>query len=98
MHPSREQRKDGYCSALYFLFRAAIASTTIIRLKVRSSVAKVKPNGVRLRKRPTSAVTAKLNPIDKVNLSISSKVFLLGNRVSVRQYPGRKTAKTNANA
>jgi len=53
--------------------------------RVRSAVVRVKPNGVKLKKRPTSAVTAKLNPMEKVNLSISSIEFFLGNRVSVKQ-------------
>ena len=43
------------------------------------------PNGVKLKKRPTNAVTAKLNPMEKVNLSISSSAFFSGNRDSVRQ-------------
>jgi len=53
--------------------------------RARSAVVRVKPNGAKLKKRPTSAVTAKLNPTDKVNLSISSIEFFPGNRVSVKQ-------------
>ena len=62
-----------------------------------SAVGRVKPMGVKLRKSPTRAVMAKLNPMEKVILSIMSSVVSLGNRVSVRQYPGRKATSTNAN-
>jgi hypothetical protein len=66
--------------------------------RARRAVDKVRPGGVKLKKRPTSAVTAKLNPMENVNRSISSKPFFLGNRVSVKQYPGRKTARRKPNA
>jgi len=63
--------------------------------KVGSAVARVKPIGVKLRKSATRAVIAKLNPMEKVNLSIVSSATALGNNVSVRQYPGRKATRTN---
>ena len=49
------------------------------------AVDNVSPKGVKLSNRPVNAVTAKLNPIEKVILSIASSVVRLGNRVSVRQ-------------
>ncbi len=60
------------------------------------AVGKVKRSGVKPRNRATSAVTAKLNPIDRVNRSIVSNVSFLGNRVSVRQYPGRNATEMKA--
>ena len=70
---------------MYFLFKATIAKKMTMEPRVRSAVVRVKPNGVKLKKRPTSAVTAKLNPTEKVNLSISSSEFFLGNKVSTKQ-------------
>jgi hypothetical protein len=55
------------------------------RPRAERAVAKVKPIGVKLRKRPTSAVTAKLSPTDRVIRSIVSKASLFGKRVSVKQ-------------
>ena len=63
--------------------------------KAGSDVFRVKPIGVKLKNSPTRAVMAKLNPMEKVNLSIMSNVVSLGNSVSVRQYPGRKAMRTN---
>ncbi len=65
--------------------------------KAGSDVVRVKPMGVKLKKRPTRAVMAKLNPMEKVNLSITSRASSLGNNVSVRQYPGKKATRTKAN-
>lgn len=53
--------------------------------KVGSAVARVKPKEVKLKKSATKAVIAKLNPMEKVNLSIMSIASSLGNNVSVRQ-------------
>jgi len=50
-----------------------------------SAVGKVKPIGVKLRKSPTMAVMAKLNPMEKVILSIMTSAVSLGKSVSVRQ-------------
>ena len=62
-----------------------MAKTITREPKDGSVVARVKPNGVKLRKSPIRAVTAKLNPMEKVSLSITSSVCSLGNSVSVRQ-------------
>jgi hypothetical protein len=53
--------------------------------KAGSAVARVNLNRLKLKKSPTRAVTAKLNPIEKVSLSIMSSESVLGNNVSVRQ-------------
>ena len=75
---------SGYC-ALYFLTKASIAKNITTEPNAGSTVGKVKPMGVKLRNNPTRAVTAKLNPMEKVILSIMSSAASLGNRVSVRQ-------------
>lgn len=61
-----------------------------------SDVASVKPIGVKLRKSPTKAVMAKLNPIEKATLSIMSSAVSVGNSASVRQYPGKKATRMKA--
>ena len=66
-----------------------------IEPKAGSAVANVKPIGVKLRNNPTRAVMAKLNPMEKVILSIVSSASAFGNNVSVKQYPGRKATRTN---
>lgn len=73
-----------YC-ALYFLIKAAMDKTITREPKAGSAVARVKLSEVKLKKSPTKAVTAKLNPMEKVNLSITSSESSLGNSVSVRQ-------------
>jgi hypothetical protein len=75
---------SAYC-ILYFRIKATIAKTITREPKAGSAVAKVKLIGVKLRKSPTRAVTAKLNPIEKVSLSITSNESSLGNKVSVRK-------------
>ena len=62
-----------------------IAKTITRKPKAGSAVARVKLREVKLKKKPTKAVIAKLNPIEKVNLSIMSSASSLGNNVSVRQ-------------
>ena len=88
------QKRD-YC-ILYFRIKATIAKTIIRESKAGRAVARVKPNGVKLKKNATRAVTAKLNPMEKVTLSITSIAFSLGKSVSVRQYPGKKATRTKA--
>ena len=73
-----------YC-ILYFRIKAATAKTITREPKAGSAVAKVKLSEEKLRKSPTRAVTAKLNPMEKVALSIMSSASSLGNSVSVRQ-------------
>jgi hypothetical protein len=82
---------------LCFRIKATIAKIITREPKAGSDVVRVKPMGVKLKKRPTRAVMAKLNPMEKVNLSITSKASSLGNNVSVRQYPGKKATRTKAN-
>ncbi len=60
---------------MLFLFRATIAREITTRSSEISAVVKVKRNGVKLKKRATIAVTAKLNPMEKVRRSISSMEF-----------------------
>ena len=76
--------ESDYC-VLYFRIKATTAKTITREPKAGSAVVRVKPMGVKLKKSPTRAVTAKLNPMEKVNLSITSSVSSLGNNVSVRQ-------------
>lgn len=73
-----------YC-ILYFRIKAATAKKITTEPKTGNTVLRVKPKGVKLRNSPTRAVTAKLNPIEKVSLSITSNTSSLGNSVSVRQ-------------
>ena len=73
-----------YC-VLYFRIKAITAKTITREPKAGSAVARVNLSGVKLKKSPTSAVTAKLNPIEKASLSIRSSASSLGNNVSVRQ-------------
>lgn len=50
-----------------------------------SAVARVKPKDAKLKKNPTKAVTTKLNPMEKVTLSIISIASFRGNSASLRQ-------------
>ena len=77
-------RERVYC-ILYFRIKAAAAKTITREPKAGSAVPRVKLSEEKLRKSPTRAVTAKLNPMEKVNLSIISSASSLGNSVSVRQ-------------
>ena len=70
---------------MYFRIKATIAKTITREPKAGSAVVRVKLSGVKLKKSPTRAVTAKLSPMEKVNLSITSSASSLGNNVSVRQ-------------
>ena len=70
---------------MYFRIKATIAKTITREPKAGSAVARVKLSGVKLKKSPTRAVMAKLNPMEKVSLSITSSASSLGNNVSVRQ-------------
>ena len=53
--------------------------------KDRSAVVRVKPMDVKLKNSPIRAVIAKLNPMEKVILSIMSSEDSFGNSVSVTQ-------------
>lgn len=81
---------------MYFLIKATTAKKTTTEPKAGRAVPKVNLKGVKLRKSPTRAVTAKLKPIEKVTRSIMSKESSRGNSVSVRQYPGRKATRMKA--
>jgi hypothetical protein len=65
---------------------------------VGSAVVRVNPIVEKLRKSPTSAVMAKLSPMENVALSIMSICSSFGNRVWVRQYPGKMATRTKPNA
>ena len=65
--------------------------------RARRAVDRVRPGGVKLNKRPTSAVTAKLNPIENVALSIVSIESSRGKIACVRQYPGKIATRIKAN-
>ena len=80
---------------LNFLTKPIEARIITKEPKVGRVVPKVKPIDVKLKKRPIRAVIAKLNPIEKVILSIISSDVSLGNKDSVKQYPGRKAIRTN---
>ena len=62
-----------------------MARNITIPPKDGSAVDNFNPKGVKLRKSPTRAVMAKLNPIEKVILSIKSNVCFLGKSASVKQ-------------
>ncbi len=70
---------------MYFLIKATTAKKSTRKPKVGRAVPRVNLGGVKLKKSPTRAVIAKLNPIEKVSLSIISTEFSRGNNVSVRQ-------------
>ena len=65
--------------------------------KVESAVSSVNRKGVKLRNKPTNPVIAKLSPIEKANRSIKSIPSFFGNKILVRQYPGRKATRINPN-
>ena len=70
---------------MYFLIKATTAKKITTEPKAGRAVPRVSFGGVKLKKSPTIAVTAKLRPIEKVILSIMSKEFSFGNSVSVKQ-------------
>ena len=70
---------------MYFLTKATTAKKITTKPNAGRAVPRVNLGGVKLKKSPTRAVTAKLNPIEKVSLSITSKDSSIGNNVSVRQ-------------
>jgi hypothetical protein len=76
--------ESDYC-VMYFRINATIAKTITREPKAESAVVRVKPKGVKLKKSATKAVTAKLNPMEKVNRSIMSITSSLGKSASFRQ-------------
>ena len=70
---------------MYFRINAITLRIITSNPRVGSAVPKVNLNEEKLRKRPTKAVRAKLNPIEKTILSIISNDILLGNNASVKQ-------------
>ena len=70
---------------LYFRINATIAKIMTKEPRDGSIVASLNPNGVKLKISPVRAVMAKLNPMEKVTLSMKSNALFSGNNVSVRQ-------------
>ena len=82
---------------LYFRINANTANAITMMPNVGSVVVRFNPIEEKLRKSPVSAVMAKLSTMEKVVLSIMSIDSSRGNRVWVRQYPGKTATRMKAN-